>query len=140
MRYLGLDVGDKRIGVAVSDPCQILASPFDTVIRENDKTAIELISRIVQTNNIPLIIIGLPYSLNGTIGEQAKKVMDFADLISQSIGVEIKFQDERLSTISANKRLIESGMKTGKRKERKDSAAAAIILQSYLDSQVISSE
>jgi putative Holliday junction resolvase len=136
MRYLGLDIGDKRIGVAVSDPCQILASPFDTVVRENDKTAIELISRIVQTNNIPLIIIGLPYS----IGEQAKKVMDFADLISQSIGVEIKFQDERLSTISANKRLIESGMKTGKRKERKDSAAAAIILQSYLDSQVISSE
>lgn len=132
-RSMGLDIGDKKIGVSLSDPSRTLASPLTTIIRNSDEQAIGDIIKIVVKHNVEQIVIGLPYSLNGDIGKQARKVLEFKDKISQSIVAEIVMQDERLSSVSANQRLREAGKKGNKLKNEMDSAAATIILQSYLD-------
>lgn len=137
-RNLGLDVGDRKIGVAISDPLQILATPLKTIIREADGPAINEILELVQKNDIRKIIIGLPYSLDGSIGRQAEKVLDFKAKLATRTGVEIIMQDERLSSVSANRRLREAGRKASKIKKEIDAEAATIILQSYLDTIVSS--
>lgn len=136
MRNLGLDIGDRRIGVAISDPEQILASPLTTIVRDDDDKAIDNIVDIVNKYEVQRIVIGLPYSLNGKIGEQAYKVKTFVEKLSKCTKVNIEFRDERLSTVAVTHLLIEAGMKKKNRKikERRDAAAAAFILQGYLDS------
>jgi len=135
MRSLGLDIGDKRIGVAISDPEQILASPLTTIfVRDDDSEAFKSIADIVATHKVHNIIIGLPYSMNGSMGPQAIKVTTFAERLAEYVTVGIEFQDERLSTVAAGRLLIESGSKKRKKKEHRDAAAAAFILQGYLDS------
>jgi putative holliday junction resolvase len=132
-RSMGLDVGDKKIGVSLSDPSRTLASPLTTIIRNSDEQAIDDIIKLVVKHNVEQIVVGLPYSLNGDIGKQARKVLEFKEKISQSIVADIVMQDERLSSVSANQRLREAGKKGNKLKSEMDAAAATIILQSYLD-------
>lgn len=134
MRSLGLDVGDRRIGVAISDPGQILASPLTTIVREDDDIAVAKIVEIVNKYEAQRIIIGLPYSLDGNIGKQANKVKTFAEKLSKCTEAIVEFRDERLSTVAVDHLLIEAGIKSQKRKDRRDAAAAAFILQGYLDS------
>jgi putative Holliday junction resolvase len=134
MRILGLDVGDKRIGVAISDPEEILATPLAIITREDDKKAIADIIELVDRHGVERIVVGMPYSLNGSIGGQANKVMDFAERLSKHTTASMKTWDERLSTVAVERLLREAGSKkTGKRAKR-DAAAAAFILQGYLDS------
>ena len=134
MRNLGLDVGDRRIGVAVSDPEQILASPLVTIVRDNDDKAIEAIVALVDKHEVQRIIIGFPYSLDGNVGKQANKVQAFVDKLSKHTKVDIELRDERLSTVAVDRLLMKAGKKSRKRKEQRDAAAAAFILQGYLDS------
>ena len=130
MRSLGLDIGDKRIGVALSDPQGILASPLTIINRSDDRADIESIINIVSQNQVGQIIVGLPLSMDGSIGKQAEKVKAFTRELCNHTEVPVEFRDERLSTVSA-KRLMQTVKKT--RKTRHDAVAAALILQSYLD-------
>jgi putative Holliday junction resolvase len=132
-RILGLDIGDKKIGVALSDPSQTLASPLMTIVRESDEQAVNEVLKLVKKYNVSQIIIGLPYSLRGEIGKQAKKVLDFKIKIEKSIVAEIIMQDERLTSVSASQKLKEAGKRGASLKDGVDAAAATIILQSYLD-------
>ena len=134
MRTIGLDIGDKRIGVAISDPEEILASPFITIYRNTDETAINAILELIKENNIGKIVFGLPYSMDGTIGSQAKKVIDFIDIFSEHTDLQILTQDERLSTLGGQRLLTEAGTRGKKAKQKCDAAAAAFVLQGYLDS------
>ena len=132
-RILGLDIGDRKIGVALSDPSQVLATPLSTIIREEDAKTINQITALVKKYSASQIIIGLPYSLSGAIGKQAEKVLAFKQKIAAVVNVEIIMQDERLSSVSANQKLREAGKKGSKLKNEMDAAAATVILQSYLD-------
>jgi len=133
-RILGIDYGDSRIGLAISDTNKIIASPFKTIKNKGfDKTK-EKIFDIIQENDIEIIVIGLPISMSGADTNQTKRVRKFQDLI-QDLDVPIQMQDERLSSLSAKKSLIQQKIKTGHNKHLIDSTAAAIFLQHYLDSK-----
>jgi putative Holliday junction resolvase len=134
MRTLGLDVGDSRIGVAISDPEEILASPLVTITRDNDDNAIYTIVELVNKHKVERIVVGLPYSLDGNIGRQASRVIEFIEKLSKNTSAEIETRDERLSTVAAGHLLAEAGIKSTRAKSRRDAAAAAFILQGYLDS------
>lgn len=134
MRTLGLDIGDRRIGVAISDPEKILASPLVTITRDNEDEAIGAIAGLVSKHEVDRIVVGLPYSLDGNIGRQANRVMDFIEKLSKCTNVNIETRDERLSTVAVERLLAEAGTRGAKAKSRRDAAAAAFILQGYLDS------
>ena len=129
-RTLGLDIGDKRIGVALSDPQGILASPLTIIDCKDEPADIEAIVTIIDQNKVGRIIVGLPLSMDGSIGSQAEKVKAFTRELSNHTEVPIEFRDERLSTVAA-RRLMQTVRKTVK--SRDDAVAAALILQSYLD-------
>ncbi len=132
MRSLGLDIGDKRIGVALSDPLGILASPLTIINRSShDQADIEAIISIVSQYQVGQIIVGLPLSMNGSVGMQAEKVKVFTGELRAHTEVPLEFRDERLSTVSA-KRLMREVGKT-KKPRHDDAMAAALILQGYLD-------
>jgi putative Holliday junction resolvase len=128
---MGLDVGDSRIGVALSDPLGIIASPLTIISRQNDGTDIAAVIDIVLKKDVGRIIIGLPLSMDGTLGAQVEKVKDFTAVLRRHTDLPMEFRDERLSTVLA-KRIVQAVRKTN-RGTRYDSAAAALILQSYLD-------
>ena len=128
---MGLDVGDSRIGVALSDPLGIIASPLTIISRQNDGTVIAAVIDIVLKKDVGRIIIGLPLSMDGTLGAQVEKVKDFTAVLRRHTDLPMEFRDERLSTVLA-KRIVQAVRKTN-RGTRYDSAAAALILQSYLD-------
>jgi putative Holliday junction resolvase len=134
MRVMGLDIGDKRIGVALSDPGEILASPFTIIERNDEEHDIGTITDIITQHEVGKIIVGLPRSMAGTIGHQAAKVEAFVERLRSYTQIPMEFQDERLSTVSARQLLQLTGRKT-KMKPRYDAAAAAIILQDYLEEQ-----
>lgn len=134
MRSLGLDVGDKRIGVALSDPLGMLASPLLVIERKEDAADIAAILQIVKQCKVEKIIVGLPQSMNGTIGAQAEKVKLFGEKLKKESPAPVDFRDERLSTVSAKRMIREAGArKSSKKKGEYDAAAAAIILQTFLD-------
>ena len=132
MRSMGLDVGDKRIGVALSDPLGIVARPLTIINGSDTVTAISAILDVVSQNQVGQIIVGLPCSMDGSIGQQAEKVKGFVAELCEQTRVPVEFSDERLSTVAA-KRLIQGMKKTGKKNRDDDDVAAAIILQGYLD-------
>jgi len=132
MRSMGLDIGDRRIGVALSDPGGILASPFTIIERSELRQELEAIADIVKQQEVALVIVGLPRSMDGTIGGQVRKVQDFVQELCRCIDVPVEFRDERLTTVSA-RRLMKSGGRKSRKKVRYDAAAAAIILQGYLE-------
>lgn len=130
-RILGLDVGDIRIGVALSDPQGILASPLTIINREDESVAFKAIVDIIRQNQVGRIIIGLPLSMDGSLSKQAEKVKDFVTELCRHTEVPVELRDERLSTVEAQ-RMVQEVRKTD-RKTRYDAMAAALILQWYLD-------
>ncbi len=132
-RTMGLDVGDRRIGVALSDPTGMLASPHTIIERQDELKDIEAILAIVSQNQVQRIIIGLPRSMSGNIGAQAEKVIAFAKALSNSTKVPTEFRDERLTTKEAQRLMQANESKKGRKKGRDDAIAAALILQGYLD-------
>jgi putative Holliday junction resolvase len=133
-RLLGLDIGDRKIGVALSDPEAILASPLNIIERQGDLEDVKAILDIIQREQVSTIIVGLPRSMDGSIGGQAKKVMTFTSELKVRTGVPIEYRDERLSTVLANRLMRERKIKKKARQKTGDDAtAAAIVLQGYLD-------
>lgn len=131
-RILGLDIGKKRIGIAMSDATGIIAQPVETISREPQNIAIEKIKTICKNNNIKIIVAGLPKNMNNTIGEQAQDCIEFAQNFEQDY--EIVFEDERLTSRQAEYILMQTGHKYTKNKKLVDLKSACIILQQYLDS------
>jgi putative Holliday junction resolvase len=132
MRYLGLDIGDRWIGVALSDPSAKLASPFTILKRSDDITDIEAIISITEQHDVGLVVVGLPRMLDGSLGIQAQKVEAFTRQLQDRIDIPVEFRDERLTTVSARRLMRASGTKKSRRK-RDDAIAAAVILQAFLD-------
>lgn len=134
-RYMGLDVGTKTVGVALSDPMFMIATAHKTIKRTNIETDLDEIVKIIDQFSVSKIIVGMPYNMNKTIGPQGQRVMSFVDLLKKRIDNEIIYMDERMTTISANRVLIETNVRREKRKEHIDKIAATYILQSYLDAR-----
>jgi len=132
-RSLGLDVGDKRIGVALSDPQGLLASPFTIISRRDETADIKAITDIVSQHQVEQIIVGLPRSMDGSLGQQAEKVKTFIQSLCRHTDVPVKFRDERLTTVSAKRLMRAVRTKKAKGKAQDDAIAAALILQGYLD-------
>ncbi|MBP2025315.1 Holliday junction resolvase RuvX [Peptoniphilus stercorisuis] len=133
-KILGLDVGDKWIGVAISDPLGFTAQGLKTIKRESNKQTYEEIYEIIKENDILKVVVGLPKNMNNTIGPQSEKVMKFATKLHNKYGIEIIYIDERMSTMSAQRILIEADVRREHRKKYVDKIAATYILQTYLDS------
>ena len=131
-RVLGLDYGDSRIGLALSDPLKLIASPLKTISNKSSEFIKKKLSDLIIDNDIELIVVGLPISMKGKETEQTKKVKLFIESI-KCFDIPIFTQDERLSSISAKKSLIIQKIKTGQNKQLIDSTAAAIFLQQFLD-------
>jgi len=133
MRSLGLDIGDKRIGVALSDPEGILASPFTIINRRDESQDIEAIIDIVRHQQVGQVIVGLPRSMDGSLSRQAEKVKAFTQKLCEQTQVPVEYRDERLTTVMAERLRRAVKSKKTKKKARNDAQAAALILQGYLD-------
>jgi putative holliday junction resolvase len=132
-RIVSLDVGDARIGVAVSDPTGVLASPFTIVYRKDGNPAAR-IAQIVQEQGSTRVLVGLPRNMDGSVGPQAKKVQGFVDVLGPLLpGVELVLWDERRTTMEARANRITAGKRKSQRAMAVDAEAAAVLLQSYLD-------
>jgi len=132
-RIMGLDIGDKTIGVAVSDLMGLTAQGIKTINRVGKKKDIEELKKIISEKQINLIVSGLPKNMYGDIGPQGEKVMKFCKLLKEETGLEIEFWDERLSTVAAERSLLEADVSRNKRKKVVDMLAEVIILQGFLD-------
>lgn len=132
MRYLGIDYGQKRTGLAICDVAETIASPLKvlTVARSE---LFASIAEIVKGENIEAIVLGLPLNMDGTAGHQVKFVQDFARRIKEHVPLPVYFQDERLSSFEAEGKLSGTELTRKKKKARLDAVAAAAILQSFLD-------
>lgn len=135
-RIMGLDIGDRTIGVAVSDLMGMTAQGVKTIKRTSKKNDIDEIKNIIKEKNVNLIVSGLPKNMNGTVGPQGEKVKKFCELIKEEIDINIEFWDERLTTVAAEKTLITADVSRKKRKNVIDMMAAVLILQGYLDYKV----
>jgi putative Holliday junction resolvase len=133
MRWLGLDFGERRIGVAVSDPLAITAQGVAVIERAGLKKDLELIQQIIHTYEVDGIVLGLPKNMNGTEGPAAEKVRDFGRRLEERSALKVVYWDERLSTNSAQRVMIDADLSRRKRKANIDRLAAIIILQNYLD-------
>ncbi len=133
-RVLALDVGDRRIGIALSDEMQWIATPHSVYTRVGYGPDVKHIQALYEQNQCCLVVCGLPRNMDGTVGFQAEKVMALADRLKEA-GLPVEYQDERLSTVSAHQALIEGGMRRDERKGTVDKVAAAVILQAWLDAR-----
>jgi len=131
MRYLAIDYGTKRTGLAVCDASETIASPLAVV--QGHKDLIERIKRIVASEDIGAVVVGLPLNMDDSEGPQAKLVLAFAKELGKHIQIPIHLQDERLSSFEAEQKLQEIGLTRGKKRQRLDALAAADILQTFLD-------
>ncbi len=134
MRILGLDVGDVVIGVAISDPSRTIAQGLASIKCVATKEDIKAIGRLMDQYEIEEIVVGLPKTMDGEIGIQAQKVLNFVESLKSTVGVPVVLWDERLTTVAASRTLIEADMRRMKRKKVVDKVAATLILQGYLDS------
>ena len=132
-RLLGLDVGQRRIGLAICDPDGRLATPYSTVTRRTPQEDIAAIIAVVQAEEVRRIIVGLPLSLDGTVGPQAQQTLAFCDALRAGSPVPVETWDERYSTFEAEGRLREAGVTPSRNRGRLDAAAATVSLQGYLD-------
>jgi putative Holliday junction resolvase len=134
MRILCVDYGKARIGCAISDPTGILATPIGTIHEKNFRIQLEKLEDVIKNNNADKILFGLPKNMDGSEGESALLVREFAEKISVKTGLDYEFIDERLSTVSAHRALNEVDMSgSRKRKQVVDTLSAVILLQAYLD-------
>ena len=132
-RFLAIDFGERRVGLALSDPTKIIAKPFKSISYTSQDDLINKISLIIEEQNVEKIILGLPKGLKGQKTDQTNQVLEFYSLIKNKIDTPIFMEDERLSSVSAKKSLILQNIKTGYNKALIDETAAAIFLQLYLD-------
>jgi putative Holliday junction resolvase len=132
---MALDVGGRRIGVALSDSTRVLASPLITLRAEPRQRAIEQIAELVARHEVAEVVVGLPLTLSGEIGPQAKLVQAFVEELRAALAVPLHMFDERLTSVAAERMMQELGIKPERRRERIDEVAASIILQDFLDSQ-----
>lgn len=133
MRFLGLDVGDRTIGVALSDESATLASGLPTIRRAGLKKDLRELADLARGRDVGTVVVGLPRSLDGSEGPQARKVRGFVDALKRAVTVPVVTWDERFSTVAAEHALVEGGVSRGRRKELVDKVAAVLILQNYLD-------
>jgi putative holliday junction resolvase len=139
-RVLGLDVGDRRIGLALSDPGSILASPLIIIEHTSELQDIEAILKIAKEREVERIIVGLPRLMNGDIGPQAQKVQTFVEAMRSHTQTPIEYRDERLTTVTAQRLKQETSSKKKNRNLRYDAMAAAVILQDYLEEQAMNKQ
>lgn len=130
---MGLDVGDKTIGVALSDELGFTAQGLEVIRRTNVDSDLKRLSEIIDANDVDQIVVGLPKNMNGTIGPRAEIIKAFAKKMEQTFKLKIVFWDERLTTVSAERTLIAADVSRKKRKKVIDKMAAMLILQGYLD-------
>lgn len=137
MRYLGLDLGTRTLGLSISDKTGTIASVYDTLrFADGDyESLLEPLKEIVQKEEVSGIVLGLPKNMNNSLGFRAEETMEFKEKLEKYLNMEVILQDERLSTIEANNYMLQADISRKKRKEKKDSLAANIILQTYLDSR-----
>jgi len=135
MRILGLDFGTKRIGVAISDELLLTAQGLDTIQRRAPESDLVLIKGIVDSNGVGEVIVGLPLNMNGTYSEKTREAVSFVGELEKILSVPVRPWDERLTSMQADRAMLEGDMSRAKRRKLSDRLAAQIILQSYLDSR-----
>ena len=143
MRVMGLDYGSKTVGVAISDPLGITAQGIETIERKEENKLRKTLARIeelVREYEVEKIVLGFPKNMNNTIGERAEKSLELKAMLERRIGIPVIMWDERLTTVEAERTLIESNVRRENRKKYVDKIAAVFILQGYLDSLVIGQE
>jgi putative Holliday junction resolvase len=131
---MALDLGERRIGVALSDPTRVLASPLTTLRAEPRARAIAQIVELIAQHQVVLLVVGLPLTLSGEIGPQAQTVQNFVDDLRRAVTVPIRMFDERLTSVAAERMMIDMGVKPERRRARIDEVAASIILRDFLSS------
>jgi putative Holliday junction resolvase len=131
MRYLAIDYGTKRTGLAICDAAETIASPLTVLYGQ--KELLNKITKIVETENVDAIVLGLPLNMSGTESSQTKLALKFAEQLKDRLSVPVHLQDERLSSFGAEEKLAPAEFTSGKRKKRVDAVAAAEILESYLE-------
>lgn len=137
MRILGLDYGSKTVGAAISDPLGITAQGVETIWRKQENHLCQTLARIeelVSEYHVEKIVLGYPKNMNNTIGERAQKSLEFKEMLERRTGLEVIMWDERLTTVEANRTLMEASVRRENRKQYLDQLAAVFILQGYLDS------
>jgi putative Holliday junction resolvase len=135
-RILGLDPGSRRVGVALSDPTHVLATPHSVLDAEPRSRLAEALKTICREKEVDRVVVGLPLRMDGDEGPAAEKARAFAEWVGGALGLPVEFWDERLSTVTAQNALIEGGARREKRREVVDMIAAQIVLQHYLDSRM----
>jgi len=140
MKYIGLDIGDKRIGVACGDSEVRIATPLEVIARGSIEQDTRALAKIVRGYDAEQLIVGLPRNMDGTQGTQADRVIAYAEKIARALNLPLTLWDERLSTIEATKRTRETGARGKKSRRSLDAIAAAVILQDYMDSHLSAPE
>ena len=135
MRYMGLDLGSKTLGIAISDTTKTIANVLTTLRFKNEdyKSLLDPLSDIIKENSISKIILGYPKNMDNSIGERAKITLEFKKILESKFKIEVIMEDERLTSVISNNILLEADLSRKKRKQKVDGLAAEIILQSYLD-------
>lgn len=132
-RLLGMDVGDKTVGLSLSDVTWIIATPHKLIKRKLNVSDYQEIKKVVDEFSVVAFVVGLPLNMNGTVGPQAKKVQDFMEKLTQLISIPVFYWDERLSTVAVTRTLLEADVSRSRRAEVVDKMAATFILQGVLD-------
>jgi putative pre-16S rRNA nuclease len=132
-RCLGLDLGEKRIGVSLSDALGWTAGPLPAIARVGWKKDLATVRSLIQEHRVQRVIVGLPIRMDGTVGEMARRTQEFVDRFRPSVSIPVETWDERLTTVQAERILVEADIRRDKRRQVIDSMAACLILQGYLD-------
>ena len=135
MRILGIDPGSVRLGLALSDPSGTIAQPLSVIIRRSEKEDLKALSRLIEAEGVEEIVVGLPRLLDGRLDSAAHAAQDFGDALARATGKPVEYWDERLTTVAAERYLIEQGKRRARRRMDVDRMAATLMLQGYLDYQ-----
>ncbi len=133
MRYLGLDLGSKTLGLAISDKTGLIATSYKTIFYDNEDKLLTELKQIIEENEITSLVLGLPKNMNNSIGFRGKETLEFKEKLEKKFGLEVNLIDERLTSKEATNYMLEANVSRKKRKKKIDSLAALIILQTYLD-------
>lgn len=135
MRYLGLDLGSKTLGISISDTTNTIASVYTTLrfSEDNNLDTLDELKKIIEDNNITALVLGLPKNMNNTLGPRALITLEYKEKLEQELNIEVILYDERLTSVISNNVLIDADISRKKRKKKVDGMAAVIILQGYLD-------
>jgi len=135
MRILALDYGTRRVGVAISDELEMIATPLGYLDAQPRGKLLDQIAQLVAERGVGLVVVGMPRNMDGSYGPAAEQVREFVEMLEKRLSVPVKTWDERLTTAQAEKLLLQADVSRKKRKKKVDQIAAAILLQSYLDSR-----